>query len=317
MIQSARSFLVALSLCLGALLFAVRPATATNPGVVEINTPAAYTNVIVVSDVHGHFRNIQKLLKNSGIIDTKDHWSGKKSLLIVVGDSIDKGNHSLDVLRLWMRLRNEAPQFGGRVVVLLGNHEAEFLNDPRNDHAEEFVRDGKDAGYTLFDLVSDARPIGHFLRSLPVAALVGKWVFCHSGWVPNEGWTAFVAEARTVLSRGKYGNTFLLGDDSILEKKTGANGKKWYTAPAEIAELERRLTTDGLYGVVLGHQPEAFGIQDDVGIFADGRLIKVDSGMGDDNEGHLLWFSKPGELAIKARPGHVYSVSPEGNRRSL
>lgn len=51
------------------------------------------------------------------------------------GDLIDKGPSSVEVIKLLMALQIAATKTGGRVVVTLGNHEAEFLVDPNNAKA--------------------------------------------------------------------------------------------------------------------------------------------------------------------------------------
>ena len=53
-----------------------------------------------------------------------------RRVLVVVADVIDKGDQSLASIDLLTALEAEALAAGGRVVVILGNHEAEFLADP-------------------------------------------------------------------------------------------------------------------------------------------------------------------------------------------
>ena len=93
-------------------------------------------------------------------------------------------------------------------------------------------------------------------------------------------------KAQSVLRAGDYSDAFLLASDSILEKKSGSDGDKWWESAVDVKELEDRLTRDGLYGVFFGHQPTAFGLEGAVGPYdtKDARLIKIDSGMAPDLE---------------------------------
>ena len=110
------------------------------------------------------------------------------------------------------------------------------------------------------------QPRGKFLRRMPLAARVGgKWLFCHAGWPPRMAWGDFVAAAKAALQQGDYGTDLPLAAATILEKRAGSDGGKWWDNPADVAELEARLDQDGLYGVVFGHQPEAFGLIGEVG----------------------------------------------------
>jgi len=114
-----------------------------NIGVAEVDHPENFSRVVAISDVHGMWRNLYNLMLNTHLIDNQLHWRGGKTLLIVTGDSIDKGPDSLYVIDFWINLIPQARAVGGDVLVLLGNHEAEFLADPTNPHAAEFVAELK------------------------------------------------------------------------------------------------------------------------------------------------------------------------------
>ena len=55
------------------------------------------------------------------------------------GDLIDKSDQAFDVIACLGGLQQQAPGDGGRVIVTMGNHEAEFLADAEDDEkAEQF-----------------------------------------------------------------------------------------------------------------------------------------------------------------------------------
>jgi hypothetical protein len=291
---------------------------AGNPGTVTIADPSAFTAVYAISDVHGMYGALTQLLSENGLIDSSGHWSGGRALLVVVGDSIDKGSQSVDVLDEWIRLQPEAEAAGGRIVHLLGNHEAEFLSDPTpsDDKAKALFDELKSRGIALSELTSAQYPRGKFLRSLPVAARVGNWLFCHAGLMPDQSWDDFGAQALKLLGAGDYGNSFFVGDESILESK-----KWWKVDSSARAHLEARLDSDGLAGVVFGHQPKALNVVGESAVSDDGRLIKIDNGMAPEagsHAGSLLLFPKPAELSQNrpARDPQVFALVG-GNRKTL
>ncbi len=108
-------------------------------------------------------------------------WSAGKAVLVVTGDMIDKGPRAVDVLRLLRSLRGSAVSKGGRVVVLAGNHEAEFLAVPTASKGKEFAAQLKAVGIRPSDVASCRSDIGEFLCSLPFAARVNEWFFSHAG----------------------------------------------------------------------------------------------------------------------------------------
>ena len=79
--------------------------------------------VVAVGDVHGAFDAMTATLINAGVLDEGLHWNGGATHLVFTGDILDRGPKSRNVMDLIMRLEEEAPDAGGRVHLLLGNHE--------------------------------------------------------------------------------------------------------------------------------------------------------------------------------------------------
>lgn len=79
--------------------------------------------VIAIGDVHGDFDDFCLILKRTGLIDVGRHWSGGHATLIQTGDLVDRGPKERETLDLMMNLEAEAVKEGGRITVLLGNHE--------------------------------------------------------------------------------------------------------------------------------------------------------------------------------------------------
>lgn len=86
------------------------------------------TRVVAVGDIHGDYKGLIEVLQAAGVIDQERAWSGGEAHLVVVGDSVDRGPASLEVLEFLMGLQEQAQKSGGRVHVLLGNHEAMVLS---------------------------------------------------------------------------------------------------------------------------------------------------------------------------------------------
>ena len=81
-------------------------------------------HIVVIGEVQGSAATVTKLLTHLGLVDAQGHWTGGDTVLVQTGDLMDGGEHVRTVLDLFMRLQEEAPTAGGRVIVLLGNHEA-------------------------------------------------------------------------------------------------------------------------------------------------------------------------------------------------
>ncbi|PLR78629.1 serine/threonine protein phosphatase [Bacillus sp. V3-13] len=68
----------------------------------------------VISDIHGC---------HAEMMDALSHWDKENETLIVLGDLIDRGPDSLNVVQTLRELKEVAPD---RVVVLKGNHDESF-----------------------------------------------------------------------------------------------------------------------------------------------------------------------------------------------
>jgi hypothetical protein len=81
------------------------------------------SRVVAVGDVHASYDNLVSVLTMAGLLDRSAHWAGGKGVFVQVGDILDRGAEARPVLDLLMRLEKEARPAGGRVIVLLGNHD--------------------------------------------------------------------------------------------------------------------------------------------------------------------------------------------------
>ena len=96
--------------------------------------------VVAISDVHGAYDAMVETLRNVDILDDELSWGGGTSHLVIVGDLLDRGPQSRDAMDLLMRLEEEAQSAGGRVHVLIGNHESmNMIGDLRYVSKDEYA----------------------------------------------------------------------------------------------------------------------------------------------------------------------------------
>jgi hypothetical protein len=96
--------------------------------------------VIVVGDLHGSYEGLVTILDMTGLIDQDRHWSGGSTTLVQMGDIVDRGAQLRQTLDLLMQLQAEADAAGGRVTVLLGNHEVmDMLGVIREVHPQAWA----------------------------------------------------------------------------------------------------------------------------------------------------------------------------------
>jgi hypothetical protein len=124
MMESARSLIGRLRR--GALApFAILAVAASSPPADQ----APVHRIVAVGDLHGDYNAWRDIALAAGLEDAKGKWAGGATVFVQCGDVVDRGPDSLKILNDLMRLQKEAPKAGGRVVTLVGNHEAMNVTD--------------------------------------------------------------------------------------------------------------------------------------------------------------------------------------------
>ncbi len=221
--------------------------------------------VVAISDVHGAYDAMVTTLQNVGLLDADLSWTGETAQLVIVGDILDRGPRSRDVMDLLMRLEGEAQAAGGYVHVLIGNHESmNMIGDLRYVSKEEYAAFAPDetseqrerwyrayarrhavspddaatrlkfdaqfpAGYfALRKAFSSSGSYGQWLLGKPVIVVINGTAFVHGGLSP------------VVIDRG------LEGVNTTLRAELGA----YVRAIDTLTEAEVLLPTDSHYDYV-------------------------------------------------------------------
>jgi len=285
-----RVFVAALTLwCAGSALAAATVVLPPSPAF-EIISPRdlrdRYDVVWAVSDLHGHLEQLEQLLLGAGLAVRGQGgqlgWTPGKArqLFVVVGDCIDDGPDSYGVVMRLEALQTQAAAAGSRVLVLLGNHEVDFLYKPKSASGD-LVSSAESAGIKLSRKHRGERlaqsEFGEYLRQMPVAAIVGSWMFAHAGYLDADDDDRALSDYFVRIAASWPGSDQerykpLKDGQSILE----FHG--WWKRSKRMSRMKEHLARLGLEGLVFGHDPDAFGAQ---GMIAQrgGWLIKLDTGL--------------------------------------
>eukprot|EP00798_Chlamydomonas_sp_ICE-L_P028166 gene28166-31265_t len=76
--------------------------------------------LLVLGDLHG---DLQQGLRALVLLGAINELHAGSSVLIQVGDIVDRGHHSLPLIDFFEQLKVEAAAVGGEVITLMGNHE--------------------------------------------------------------------------------------------------------------------------------------------------------------------------------------------------
>jgi hypothetical protein len=294
---------------------------------------ARYDTLWAMSDLHGRLPEVERLLVASRLVvprGTELAWNPeqRRALVVVAGDLIDGGPDGVGVVLLLERLQREAAAAGSRIVVLLGNHEAKLLAEPRSATPELLASAARHAAALgLPDRFGPKRlqttPFCQFLRELPVAAFVGSWLFAHSGFIDagdgEPALRAWVARVDAVVARRDRE-----GFAALLEPRSIVSYHGWWRSRRRLAETRRHLRELGLDALVFGHDPDALEAPDTVAMNREGWFVKLDSGLKRATSAGMLLRCDvedivSGEALVMARGGvpTCRIATPDGGLRPL
>lgn len=98
------------------------------------------SRIVAIADVHGAYGAMVEAMQSAAVVDEQLSWVAGDAHLVIVGDILDRGPDSRAVMDLLMQLEAEAEGAGGRVHVLIGNHEAmNLVGDLRYVSTSEYA----------------------------------------------------------------------------------------------------------------------------------------------------------------------------------
>eukprot|EP00249_Psilotum_nudum_P009563 c22014_g1_i1 orf=758-1981(-) len=295
--------------------------------------------LLAIGDIHGDLGKAREALKIAGVIDDLDRWVGGSTVVVQVGDLLDRWGQEMKVIYLFEKLRREARRAGGDVFVMNGNHEimnvegdfryatAEALQEFQNwgrwfalgirmKNKCEGLEMQQDAFQNIPDAIPESqrarfaalRPGGpissRFLASHPSVLMVGSTIFVHGGLLPNHAKYG-LERINEEVSQWILGNSGFLGPSYVR----GRNAMVWLRRYSELSEskcdcdlLNNALEAiPGAKRMVVGHT-----IQQPLGIngACSNRVIRVDVGMSQgcgDAAPEVLEIYKDRELRVLSR----------------
>jgi len=130
-------------------------------------------NYFIIGDVHGCYYTLLEMLKN---------WDSKKEYLIFVGDLIDRGNFSSQVVKYCQNLtKNE------NCIILKGNHELEFIEYYEKGENDNWLNQGGQKTLENFEDNSiDLDSTAVWFKNMPLKFEKDCFVVTHAGISKTE-----------------------------------------------------------------------------------------------------------------------------------
>ena len=237
--------------------------------------------VFVMSDPHGRLDCVISLLRGNGIIDKEYRWDFGKNHLVVIGDVFDRGKDVPQIFWLFYKLEEEAVQAGGRLSLLLGNHETLVLAGDLRYVKPKYKELARQLGMDYERLFGPDTELGRWLATRNTVEVIGPDLYVHAGlgrafYDRNLDLPRVNEEMSRALFLKKAQRKELSELTAFLY---GNEGPVWYRGLVRTAEKYKPLAADSLqlllqrYGVeriIVGHT-----IFEDVSTFYGQRVIGV------------------------------------------
>lgn len=253
---------------------------------VEYSTNAP---IAAASDFNGQYDLFIQLLTHNKVIDQSGNWAFGRGHFVISGDVFARGDRVTELLWFLYKLDQQAEQAGGKLHLLLGNHEVMVLNGDLRYLNTKYLEVQRLLGVTLDGLFTQHTVLGAWLRSKAVLVKINDLLFVHGGLHPdlarenmslsaiNDIFRANLVKFELNAPRTEWGD--------YLHR---TNGPIWYRGyfdenGATSADIDVLLKHFDISRLVVGHTS-----QNRVLSRYQGRVIAIDSGLKRGKYGEML-----------------------------
>ena len=250
------------------------------------------SDVAALSDFHGQYDLMIKLLMNNNIIDENKQWAFADGHFVITGDIFDRGDKVTEILWFLYDLEKQAEKAGGKVHLTLGNHEVMVLNGDLRYLHPKYLAVADKLAKPFEQLFSKESILGNWLRSKPVLVKVNNMLFAHGGFHPS-----LAEEDRSIQDINRVFKNSLVkaeldkpraGWAEYLHK---SNGPIWYRGyfkddGATSDEIDLLLRHFDVEHLIVGHTS-----QKQIETRYQGRVIAIDSSIKKGQYGEILFVS--------------------------
>ena len=214
--------------------------------------------IFAVSDVEGNLDELLSLLQTAGVVDESGRWAWGDGRLVFVGDMVDRGDQVTEELWYVHQLEPQALEAGGRVHVVLGNHDAMLLYNDDRYADDKYKLVAPKFRASLSGLYGPSTELGRWLRTKPTMLRIGEVLFVHGGVSDQLVQSGLDLEGVNEAIRLGIDEPWRTRSPGTLQMLFASDGPLWYRGYFGDEELGTEQISSALavYGaqkVVVGH----------------------------------------------------------------
>jgi hypothetical protein len=271
--------------------------------------------IVAVSDIESGFSAFRSFLVTHGVADRQLEWTFGKGHLVLVGDFVDRGASTTQVLWAAYKLQQTARRAGGAVHFVIGNHEIKNLQGNYQTANEKYFHIAGILGKQQHQLFDDRSVLGRWLGSRNVLEVINGVAFVHGGLHPEVATRRIsVDDINRIVQTGyriPYYSPVSVTTTSFL--RSGTTGPAWYRGyfkdDLSQSDVEQSLRAVGARAVVVGHT-----LQGKVNVRYDGRVVAIDVRHPKD---YLTSFPLRRSEGLLIKDGQYLRLTAGGAQQSL
>lgn len=271
--------------------------------------------VLAISDIESGYRTFRDFLINNQVIDKQLNWTFGRGHLVLVGDFVDRGNSTTQVLWFIYKLEQEAEKHGGKVHYILGNHELKNFRGQHEAASKKYYGVAAIMEKQHHQLYDSNSFIGKWLTTKNSIEMINGILFAHGGLHPDFGDQTISLKQINQINRQNYRKVFYPKRGDELEQliTSTRKGISWYRGyfkeDLTQQQVEAPLQRFSARSIVVGHT-----IQSRVNKQYQGKVFAIDVVHPKDYQKN--WPKKRSE-GLYIEDGKYYRVLHDGTKKQI
>ncbi|CAN0576322.1 unnamed protein product, partial [Ectocarpus sp. 12 AP-2014] len=215
--------------------------------------------ILVISDIESGYKTFRDFLIQNKVVDKALSWTFGKGHLVLLGDFVDRGFSTTQVLWFIYKLEQEAEKHGGQVHFIIGNHELKNMYGDYAAAALKYTFVASMLGKTQANLYDSNSVLGQWLSSKNTIESINGNLFVHGGLHPDVvALDMTLKDINKFLRESYYSAPYPKVDkddrDVLLSSKTGICWYRGYFKDdLEQEEIEAPLRKFNAKAIIVGH----------------------------------------------------------------
>ena len=281
--------------------------------------PSTYKNeapIFAVSDIESGYKTFRDLLIKNKIIDSNLNWSFGNGHLVLIGDFVDRGFSTTQVLWFIYKLEQEANKKDGNVHFIIGNHEIKNMQANFEAASPKYAYIAYILERQQHELYNQNSFIGRWLSSKNTMESINGYLFVHGGIHPKVANLDLDIDEMNEIVRSRYHKGYFPKQEESNEQILTSTtiGPSWFRGYFKDdvltqEEVELGLNKFNVNAVVVGHT-----IQSKVKSSFNGKVIGID--VQHPKDFHKNWPKRESE-ALLIENNKYYRVLANGTKEEI